>query len=141
MKIWKTDVWRAGVTDLLFLFSFLTLTSLPKVVSAQIISIPLCISHECSQRLNANQVRFKRPTLTPRLRPDIRKLAPSSAQLLSAPPDWVSGSRSAPCVGSTPCADTSRKVSSFASLCRHEPVGGATLHQSTLKHVLRDSDQ
>lgn len=45
----KDPARRAGVTDLLFLFSFHALTSLPKVVIVQIISILLlCFPHEYS---------------------------------------------------------------------------------------------
>lgn len=101
----EAELGRAGVTDLLFLFSFHTLTSLPKVGSAQIISILLCISHEESTRLNSNQYGFKRPTLMPRPCRDIRNLPPRS--LFSTlnpvgPPTCVSESSSTQCVGSTP---------------------------------------
>lgn len=69
VSIQEAELVRAGVTDLLFLFSFSTLTSLPQVCSAQIISILLCISNKLSDRLTANQFRSKQAHLydTPKL--------------------------------------------------------------------------
>lgn len=104
--------------------SFHTLTSLSTALSTQNYCILLCISHESLPDWTLQGSLKKRPTLMARPSCDIRILSPLLSPCFSAQCTVPVALHPLP-----PCTDRHKGKQLFASLCWHEPVGGASVEQ------------